>query len=81
MLSPEEKLAKREAKAGRRKFRHEISRRMRRIAVRRIGLMATGPQLAHATKILTDRYMHKVDHAPTQVKPLETAEIPQRTEA
>lgn len=62
-------LAKQETKCARRKFRHEISKRMRRIAIRRIGLMATGPQLHAATKILTDRYMHKVDHAPMTVAP------------
>jgi hypothetical protein len=78
MLSPEEKEAKRETKKARRKFRHEISRRMRRIAIRRVGTFATGPQLDHATKILTDRYMHKVDHAPLEETALDPVVIPPR---
>ncbi len=74
---------KRNAKKARRKFRHEISKRMRRIAIRRIGLNATGPQLDHAVKILTDRYMHKVDHpvgtlapAPAQIPPRASEQPP-----
>lgn len=68
---------KRDAKKARRKFRHEISKRMRRIAIRRIGLNATGPQLDAAVKILTDRYMHKVDNPVGTLAPV-PASIPPR---
>ncbi len=71
-------LERKEAKKARRKFRHEISKRMRRIAIRRIGLQATGAQLDAATKILTDRYMHKVDHAPLAETALDPVVIPPR---
>jgi hypothetical protein len=77
MSSREEK---QEAKRARRKFRHEIARRMRRIAIKRIGLHATGPQLDLATKTLTDRYMHKVDHAPVKVAPVPEAVPPRASE-
>jgi hypothetical protein len=77
MPSREERNA---AKKARRKFRHEISKRMRRIAIRRIGLMVTGPQLHNATKILTDRYMHKVDHAPVTLAPVPET-VPERASA
>jgi hypothetical protein len=60
-----EKIAEKKA---RRKFRHEIAHRMRRIAIRRTGLFTTNAQLDMAAKLLTDRYMHKVDHAPTRVE-------------
>jgi hypothetical protein len=60
------------AKKGRRKFRHEIQKRMWKVACRRIGFMARPAQLHEAAKILTDRYMHAVDHAPTRVEPVPT---------
>jgi hypothetical protein len=73
MPSPEEKPVDKRAeknaeKKARRKFRHEIAHRMRRIAIRRTGLFTTNAQLDMAAKMLTDRYMHKVDHAPTRVE-------------
>lgn len=73
MSSPE----KQDAKRARRKFRHEIEKRMWRVACRRIGTFARPAQLHEAAKVLTDRYMHAVDHAPTQVKPLEAGEVPE----
>ena len=66
MLSPERK-AERKA---RRKFRHEIFKRMKRVAIRRCGLFCTGPQLDQMAKVFTDRYMHAVDNVPTRVEPI-----------
>lgn len=65
-------------KKARRKFRHEIAHRMRRIAIRRTGLFTTDAQLDAAAKMLTDRYMHKVDHAPTRVEAIEN-DVPLET--
>ena len=61
--------ARREAKRARKKFRREIAHRMRRVVIRRVGLMVTNPQLKSMTRTLTDRYMHQVDHVPTKVVP------------
>jgi len=69
--------AKRAEKKARRKFRHEISKRMWKVAARRIGMFARPAQLHEASRILTDRYMHAVDHAPTRVKPIEEVVVPQ----
>jgi hypothetical protein len=71
VLSPRE--AKRAEKKARRKFRHEISKRMWKVACRRVGMFARPAQLHAEARILTDRYMHAVDHAPTRVKPIEEA--------
>jgi hypothetical protein len=62
--------AKNAAKKARRKFRHEIAHRMKRIATKRTGLDSTDAQLRSYTRILTDRYMHKVDHVPAKVEVL-----------
>jgi hypothetical protein len=67
---------KRAEKKGRRKFRHEISKRMWKVAARRIGMFARPAQLHEAARTLTDRYMHAVDHAPTQVKPIAEVTVP-----
>jgi hypothetical protein len=78
MSSPvaDEKRAERIAeKKARRKFRHEIQHRMLRVATRRVGMCSTTGQLHAYARTLTDRYMHLVDHAPAQVKPIET-EVP-----
>jgi hypothetical protein len=70
MSSREEKSAEKKA---RRKFRHEIEKRMLRVATRRVGMCSTTGQLHAHAKTLTDRYLHMVDHAPAQVKPIEEA--------
>lgn len=77
MSSPAEKSAeKRAEKKARRKFRHEIEKRMQRVITRRVGMCSTAGQLHAYAKAMTDRYMHLVDHAPAQVKPIEAAEAP-----
>jgi hypothetical protein len=78
MSSPDERNAERNAekKACAKKFRHEIEKRMLRVATRRVGMCSTTAQLHAYARTLTDRYMHLVDHAPAQVKsPIET-EVP-----
>ena len=64
MSSPDEK---REVKRGRRKFRAEILKRMERVAMRRMRCFATNAQIKAAARVLADRYMYAVDHAPTKV--------------
>lgn len=68
MSSRAEKSAEQKA---RRKFRHEIEKRMLRVATRRVGMCSTTGQLHAYARTLTDRYMHLVDHAPAQVRPIE----------
>lgn len=72
MSSREEKSAEKKARA---KFRHEIEKRMLRVATRRVGMCSTTGQLHAYARTLTDRYMHLVDHAPAQVSPI-AAEAP-----
>lgn len=59
---------------ARRKFRHEIEKRMLRVATRRVGMCSTTGQLHAYARTLTDRYMHLVDHAPATVQPIESEE-------
>jgi hypothetical protein len=58
-------------KRARKKFRHEIEKRMLRVATRRVGMCSTTRQLHAYARTLTDRYMHLVDHAPAQVKSID----------
>jgi hypothetical protein len=77
MSSQEERNA---AKKARRKFRHEILKRMEKVAMRRGRCFMTDAQIAAGARILTDRYMHQVDHAPARVE-LAPAAIPERASA
>jgi len=51
---------------------------MRRIAVKRFGLLGTKGQLDSMAKTWTDRYMHSMDHVPTRVAPHLSHYIPPR---
>jgi hypothetical protein len=52
-------------------------KRMERVAMRRMKCFARNAQIKAAAKVLTDRYMHQVDHAPATVQPVPAA-IPER---
>jgi hypothetical protein len=67
-----------EEKKGRRKFRHEMQKRMWKVAARRIGMFARPAQMHEAAKIMTDRYMRQVDHAPAKVIENQGQIIPER---
>lgn len=49
---------------------------MWRVMARRVGMMARPAQLNAMARQMTDRYMHQVDHAPVQVKPIAEVECP-----
>jgi hypothetical protein len=57
-----------EGKKARRKFRHEIFKRMEKVAMRRMKCFATDAQIKAAARVLTDRYLYAVDHVPAKVE-------------
>lgn len=44
-------------------------KRMQIVAMRRMKCFATDAQIKAAARVLTDRYMHMVDHAPATAEP------------